>query len=65
MAFAAIFPAIKRTELGCALPTITLVTDRVRQLHLHLAQDFPLRLYQAILAETMDGDSNVLWIYLK
>ena len=37
----------------------------VNQLHLHLAQDFPLRLYQAILGETMDGDSNVVWIYLK
>jgi uncharacterized protein (TIGR03437 family) len=35
------------------------------QLHFHLAQDFPLRLYQAVLADTMEGDSNVFWIYLK
>src|SRR5262249_30639948 len=33
----------------------------VNQLDLHLPQDFPLRLYQAVLAETMDADSNVIW----
>ena len=37
----------------------------VNQLHFHLAQDFPLRLYQAVLADTMEGDSNVFWVYLK
>ena len=37
----------------------------VNQLHFHLAQDFPLRLYQAVMAHTMDGDSNVILIYLK
>ena len=31
----------------------------------HLPADFPMRLYQALLAETVDGNSNVLWIYLK
>jgi uncharacterized protein (TIGR03437 family) len=37
----------------------------VEQLHFHLAQDFPLRLYQAVLADTTSGDSNVFWIYLE
>jgi hypothetical protein len=37
----------------------------VNQLHFHLAQDFPLRLYQAVLVDTVEGDSNVFWIYLK
>ena len=36
----------------------------VDELHFHLPQDFPLRLYQAVLADTVNGDSNVLWIYL-
>jgi uncharacterized protein (TIGR03437 family) len=37
----------------------------VDELHFHLPQDFPLRLYQAIAAETSDGISNYLWIYLE
>ena len=37
----------------------------VDELHFHLPQDFPLRLFQAILAETAHGDSNYLWIYLE
>jgi hypothetical protein len=37
----------------------------VDELRFHLEQDFPLRLYQAISAETPDGDSNHLWIYLE
>jgi uncharacterized protein (TIGR03437 family) len=37
----------------------------VHELRFHLPQDYPLRLYQAILAETADGHSNVLWIYLE
>jgi hypothetical protein len=37
----------------------------VDELHCHLPQDFPLRLFQAILAETPDGESNYLWIYLE
>ena len=35
------------------------------ELHFHLAQDFPLNLYQSIAVETPDGTSNVLWIYLE
>jgi uncharacterized protein (TIGR03437 family) len=37
----------------------------VDELHVHLPQDFPLHLYQAIAAETADGLSNYLWIYLE
>jgi uncharacterized protein (TIGR03437 family) len=37
----------------------------VAELNFHLPQDFPLRLYQSVLAETVNGDSNVLWIYLE
>jgi uncharacterized protein (TIGR03437 family) len=37
----------------------------VDELHFHLPQDFPLRLYQAISAETVDGASNPVWIYLQ
>jgi hypothetical protein len=37
----------------------------VDELHFHLPQDFPLRLFQAILAETPDGESNYFWIYLE
>jgi len=37
----------------------------VDELHFHLPQDFPLRLYQAVSVETPDGDSNHLWIYLE
>jgi len=37
----------------------------VQELHFHLPQDFPLRLYQAISVETPDGNSNYLWIYLE
>ena len=37
----------------------------VDELHFHIPQDFPLRLFQTILAETPDGDSNYLWIYLE
>jgi hypothetical protein len=37
----------------------------VDELHVHLPPDFPLRLYQAIAAETADGVSNYLWIYLE
>jgi uncharacterized protein (TIGR03437 family) len=37
----------------------------VDELHFHLPQDFPLHLYQPISAETADGRSNYLWIYLK
>ena len=36
----------------------------VDDLRFHLPQDFPLRLFQAISAETPDGSSNHLWIYL-
>ena len=37
----------------------------VDELHFHIPPDFPLRLFQTILAETPDGDSNYLWIYLE
>ena len=37
----------------------------VNQLQFHLAQDFPLRLYQAVLADNREGSSNVVWLYLK
>jgi len=37
----------------------------VDDVHFHLSQDFPLRLFQAIAAETRDGVSNYLWIYLE
>jgi uncharacterized protein (TIGR03437 family) len=37
----------------------------VDELHFHLPQDFPLRLYQTVSVETPDGDSNNLWIYLE
>jgi uncharacterized protein (TIGR03437 family) len=37
----------------------------VDELHFHLPQDFPLRLYQTILAETAQGESNYLWIYVE
>jgi uncharacterized protein (TIGR03437 family) len=37
----------------------------VDELGFHLPQDFPLRLYQAILAETWGGASNHRWIYLQ
>ena len=37
----------------------------VDELHFHLASDFPLRLYQVIAAETPEGTSNYLWIYLE
>jgi uncharacterized protein (TIGR03437 family) len=37
----------------------------VEELHFHLPQDFPLRLYQAISVETPHGKSNYLWIYLE
>jgi uncharacterized protein (TIGR03437 family) len=36
----------------------------VEELHFHLPQEFPLRLYQAISVETPHGNSNYLWIYL-
>jgi uncharacterized protein (TIGR03437 family) len=34
-------------------------------LRFHLAQDFPLHLYQSVSVETPDGASNYLWIYLE
>jgi uncharacterized protein (TIGR03437 family) len=37
----------------------------VDDLSFHLPQDYPLRLYQAISAETPDGSSNHVWIYLE
>jgi uncharacterized protein (TIGR03437 family) len=37
----------------------------VDELRFHLPQDFPLRLYQSVAAETSDGTSNHLWIYLE
>jgi hypothetical protein len=37
----------------------------IEELHFHVPQDFSLRLYQAISAETRDGHSNYLWTYLK
>jgi hypothetical protein len=37
----------------------------VDELHLNIPQDFPLLLFQTILAETPDGNSNYLWIYLE
>jgi uncharacterized protein (TIGR03437 family) len=37
----------------------------VDELHFHLPQDFPLRLYQPVSAETPGGESNHLWIYLN
>jgi hypothetical protein len=37
----------------------------VDTLRFHLPQGFPLRLYQAVLAETTYGNSNVLWVYLE
>ena len=36
----------------------------VDDLRFHLPQDFPLHLYQSISAETPEGESNHLWIYL-
>jgi uncharacterized protein (TIGR03437 family) len=42
-------------------PGITGVDD----LHFHLPSEFPLRLFQTISAETPDGWSNHLWIYLE
>ena len=36
----------------------------VDDLRFHLSQDFPLHLYQSISAETPEGESNHLWIYL-
>ena len=37
----------------------------VDELHFHLPQDYSLKLFQAILADTVNGDTNVLWIYLE
>jgi hypothetical protein len=37
----------------------------VDELNFHLPQDFPLRLYQVISAETAEGASNYSWIYLE
>ena len=37
----------------------------VDDLRFHLAQEFPLRLFQVLSAETPDGTSNFLWIYLE
>jgi uncharacterized protein (TIGR03437 family) len=37
----------------------------VDELYFHLPRDFPLRLYQVISAETPDGASNHLWLYLE
>ncbi len=37
----------------------------VDELRFHLPQDFPLRLYQTILAETRGGASNYRWTYLR
>jgi uncharacterized protein (TIGR03437 family) len=37
----------------------------VDDLRFHLPQDFPLHLYQPISAETAEGESNHLWIYLE
>jgi len=37
----------------------------VDDLQFHLPQDFPLHLYQPISAETPEGESNHLWIYLE
>ena len=36
----------------------------VDDLRFHLPQEFPLHLYQSISAETPEGESNHLWIYL-
>jgi hypothetical protein len=36
----------------------------VDDLRVHLPQDFPLHLYQSISADTGEGESNHLWIYL-
>jgi uncharacterized protein (TIGR03437 family) len=37
----------------------------VDEVRFHLPQNFPLRLYQAVSAETLDGASNHTWIYLE
>ena len=37
----------------------------VDDLRFHLPQDFPLHLYQPISAESAEGESNHLWIYLE
>ena len=37
----------------------------VDELRFHLPQEFPLHLYQSISAETPEGESNHLWIYLN
>jgi len=37
----------------------------VDEIRFHLPPDFPLRLYQAVLAEEVNGDTNVLWVYLE
>ena len=37
----------------------------VDDLRFHLAKEFPLRLFQVLSAETPDGASNYLWIYLE
>ena len=37
----------------------------VDELRFHLPREFPLRLYQAISVDTLEGASNYLWIYLE
>jgi uncharacterized protein (TIGR03437 family) len=37
----------------------------VDEVHFHLPQNFPVRLYQTVSAETLDGASNHTWIYLE
>jgi uncharacterized protein (TIGR03437 family) len=65
---------VKRESLRIRIGTHTLNSVHIRphpttagvdELHFHLPQDFPLRLYQAILLETSHRDSNHLWIYLE
>ncbi len=62
-------PGLIRLRIGThtVVARITYRPDSagVNQLHFHLAQDFPLRLYQAVLADSGEEDSNVVWIYLK
>jgi uncharacterized protein (TIGR03437 family) len=36
----------------------------IDDLRFHLPQDFPLHLYQSVSAESPEGESNHLWIYL-
>jgi hypothetical protein len=58
-----------RLRIGTHTVTARVSYDRgsagVDQLHFHLAHDFPLRLYQAVLADNREGNSNVVWLYLK